>query len=196
MKKKSAIIGASLTVVVISGASLAHDGATGVVRERMDGMVALGDAVRNITPIMRGQTSYDADAVSDFARVIQDHSGDAMTSLFPEGSAGDPSEARETVWSDWEEFEQLALRLEILGRALETASVNGLSAEGETDTSATADMTGTGMSMDSGMGTMMGVGETEIFDLEALSALSSEELFAQVGQTCSACHTKYRAESN
>lgn len=184
----------AVTAALISGAVLAHTGATGIVKERMDGMVALRDGVRDVTPIMRGQVDYDADAVMDFARIVQDHSGQAMTELFPEGSGGMPSQARDTVWSDGEDFEKLAMELEVLGQALEASAVNGLSADNQAETSMSTDLMGTGM--DTGMGSMMGLSETDELDIDALAAMSAGDLFTQIGQTCSACHTKYRAEGN
>lgn len=185
---KTAVVAA--VSAFLSGAVFAHSGATGIVKQRMDGMVALRDAVREVTPIMRGQVDYDADAVMDFARVVQEHAGEAMTELFPEGSGGMPSEARDTVWSDWEDFEKLAMDLEVLGQALESSAKKGLSAGDTAETSMSTDLMG------AGMGSMMGMSETEEMDIEALASMSTEDLFAQIGQTCSACHTKYRAEGN
>lgn len=196
-KMKTMTVGFALAGGLISSIALAHTGATGVVKERMDGMVALRDGVRTVTPMMRGQADYDADAVASFAQILQDHSGEAMTELFPEGSGGGVSKAQDAVWTDWEEFEALAMRLELLGEALELASVNGLdSAEGG-DASAT-DMMGMGSTTttDTGMGTMMGTAAPEVMDLTTLAALPVNDLFTQIGQSCSACHTKYRAEGN
>ena len=52
------------------------------------------------------------------------------------------------------------------------------------------------MGMDTGMGSMMGLSETDELDIDALAAMSAGDVFTQIGQTCSACHTKYRAEGN
>ena len=48
----------SLAVVasITAGVALAHSGATGIVKERMDGMAAMQKAVKAVTPIMRGQS--------------------------------------------------------------------------------------------------------------------------------------------
>lgn len=196
-KMKTMTVGFALAGVLISSIALAHTGATGVVKERMDGMVALRDGVRNVTPMMRGQTDYDADAIAAFAQILQEHSGEAMTELFPEGSGGGVSKAQDAVWSDWEEFEALAMRLELLGEALALASVNGLGSTEGGDAS-TTDMMGMGSTMttDTEMGGMMGTAAPEVMDLDTLAALPVSDLFTQIGQSCSACHTKYRAEGN
>ena len=125
--KKLAIAG-SVLAVGFAGAVFAHSGATGVVKERMDGMAAMGKAVKAITPVMRGQVSYDADMVRAFAEEVRKHSGEAMTALFPEGSGGMPSEAKSAIWSDWEEFEELAEQLHTLSEGLAMAADNGLMA--------------------------------------------------------------------
>lgn len=195
-RTRTATAGMTLAGILAGGIALAHTGATGVVKERMDGMVALRDGVREVTPMMRGQADYDADAVAAFARTLQEHSGEAMTELFPEGTGGGVSKAQDAVWTDWEEFEALAMRLEVLGEALETASVNGLDGGGEF--AAATDLMGMGSTMtdDTGMSGMMGTSEPEVMDVETLAALPVDDLFLQISQTCSACHTKYRAEAN
>ena len=50
--------------------------------ERMNGMLAMGKATKAIAPMMRGLESYDADRTSDYAAILQTHSGDAMLALF------------------------------------------------------------------------------------------------------------------
>ncbi len=189
-----------------AGLAFAHGGATGVVKERMDGMAAMQEAVKAITPIMRGQTAYDAEAVGRFAIAVEMHSGEAMTSLFPEGTGGKPSEAKDDVWSDWEGFEKLAMQLETLGRALGEAAGNGL-ASGASTPSGGAMMgsqtemggmmgTNTMMGGQTAMGGTMGQPGTGMMDAEMLASMPADALFMQISQTCSACHTKYRAETN
>ena len=183
-----------------AGLAFAHGGATGVVKERMDGMAAMQEAVKSITPIMRGQTEYDADAVGSFAAAVEMHSGEAMTSLFPEGTGGKPSEAKDDVWSDWEGFEKLAMQLETLGRALGEAADNGLASGASTPSG--GGMMGTQTEMggmmggQTAMGGMMGQPVLGMMDAEMLASMPADSLFMRISQTCSACHTKYRAETN
>ena len=196
---KTAIAGTALAIG-LAGAVYAHTGATGVVKERMDGMAAMGKAVKAITPIMRGQVSYDAERVRAFAEEVRRHSGEAMTALFPEGSDGMPSEAKSSIWTDWEEFEGLSEQLHRLSEGLAMAADNGLMAAGSVGNAGsmmgTEGMMGSGSMMGGGMmgGGMMG--EIGNMGFEELSEMPADGVFTMISQTCSACHTKYRAESN
>ena len=74
--KKTTIVAA----VLIAGTAVtafAHSGATGIVKERMDAMLAMGKAVKTVAPMMRGETAYDAGTVSDAARLFQQHAGES-----------------------------------------------------------------------------------------------------------------------
>lgn len=191
---KTTKIALVLVASITAGVALAHGGATGVVKERMDGMAAMQKAVKAVTPIMRGQAEYDANAVRSFAAAVEMHSGEAMTKLFPEGTGGKPSEAKAEVWSDWEGFETLAMDLKVLAKALAEAADNGLATQSAGASSGS--MIGTGNMM--GSGTMMG-GNSAVggmMDVNMLASMPADMLFTRISQTCSACHTKYRLESN
>jgi cytochrome c556 len=198
MEKTMKLTKMSLAVVasITAGVALAHSGATGIVKERMDGMAAMQKAVKAVTPIMRGQADYDAEEVRTFAAALEMHSGEAMTKLFPEGSSGMPSVAKDEVWSDWEGFEILAMDLEVLAKALAEAADNGLAAQVAGASSGSMMGTGTMMGGNSAMGGMMGQSGENMMDAEVLASMPADMLFTRISQTCSACHTKYRAESN
>jgi len=175
-----------------SGAVLAHSGATGVVKERMDGMSALEKSVKAITPIMRGKDDYDADKVRAFAEDVATHSGEAMTRLFPAGSGGMPSEAKDAVWSDWEEFASLAEDLHRLSEGLGMAADNGI---GGVSGAGSASMMGTDTMMGGQTGMMGDASPGAMIGFEELAEMPADAVFTMIAQTCSACHTKYRAES-
>ena len=199
---KQNLVWAAIAAISVAGGVLAHGGATGIVKERMDGMVALGKAVKAITPMMMGQETYDADKVVEFGASVRAHSGEALTKLFPEGSGGMLSEAKENVWSDWDEFAALADYLERLGEGIEQAATNGVGA---------GSSAGMGQGMMSGSNSMMGgstgmTGETtgmmgggtlsEMMSLDMIAQMPADRVFTMISQTCSACHTKFRAEGN
>jgi cytochrome c556 len=172
------------SIAVLATTAVAHKGATGVLLERMNGMLAMGKATKAIAPMMRGLEDYDADRTTDYAAVLQTHSGDAMLALFPEGMNAAPSVAKDAIWTNWEDFSVLSSQLETYAMALGLAAQNGLGDAGASD----------GSMMDGDMTDMMGGAVVEEKTLQTLASLSVSTLFAQSAQVCSACHTKYRAE--
>ncbi len=110
--------------VHLTAVASAHPGATGVVRERMDGMMTMQTSVRALVPTMQGSTDYDPQSVMVAAAIMQRHAGETMTALFPEGNDQISSAASPAVWEDWDEFERLAKRPEVVARALQVAADN------------------------------------------------------------------------
>ncbi|WP_170362736.1 c-type cytochrome [Ruegeria arenilitoris] len=176
---------------MIAVTALAHGGATGIVKERMDGMSAMKDAMKTLTPMMQGKTPYDAGTVRDAAETIGRHAGDSMTRLFPEGSDGMPSEAKPAIWQDWDAFAELAEQLQTYAEGLALAADNGLMMAGAGQGSGL--MGGSGMM---GGASMMGGGAMTGGPpgREELSEMPADGVFMMLGQTCSACHTRFRSE--
>lgn len=188
MKTVALTLGASL----IAAAALAHSGATGVVKERMEGMKAMGDAIKRIAPMFQGELGYDADAVRAAAATFKDHAGESMMALFPDGSNPKPSEAKTSIWKNWGDFSDLAERLEIYAEGLALAADNGL-AHGD-GTGADAMMGGASMmGGDSAMTGMMS-GHKPMMGVAELAEMPVDAVFTMVSQTCSACHTRFRAD--
>lgn len=104
--------------------ALAHMGATGVVKQRMDMMVSLGKAMKSLNAMIRGKTTFDPTAVAGTAKQVQSHSAQ-MVKLFPKGSMHMLSEARPEIWSDWEGFERLASSLGVEAGRLADAGATG-----------------------------------------------------------------------
>lgn len=179
-------------VAVVATTALAHKGATGMLLERMNGMLAMGKATKEIAPMMRGQQDYDAARTSAYAAVLETHSGEAMLALFPEGMNMKPSVAKDSIWSNWGEFSALANDLELYAEALDLAAGNGI---GDVAADA-ASMMGADTSTMMGEDTsgMMGGSEVAALSLEELSSLPVNTLFAKTAQVCSACHSKFRAD--
>ena len=109
---------ASLAVIGIAGAALAHTGATGIVKERMDGMGVLAAAMKKLAGA-KNSGVVDANELAAIAQDIQAHSGQALLQRFPEGSLPHVSEASPVIWSDWEGFEAQANLLYEAAVALE-----------------------------------------------------------------------------
>ncbi|WP_170519861.1 c-type cytochrome [Ruegeria atlantica] len=191
MKTEKLLLGAVFASVlaVASQSVFAHGGATGVVKERMDGMGVMKEAMKVLTPMMRGQVDYDTAVVRDRSEDISRHAGEALTKLFPKGSLDAPSEAKPEIWQDWEAFSTLADQLRVMADGLAEASENGLMMAGEAP--AVGDMMGgQGGSMMGGSTIGTGVGA----NMMDLSQMPADGVFTMMGQVCSACHTRFRVE--
>ncbi|WP_346906320.1 cytochrome c [uncultured Roseibium sp.] len=188
------------TVLTVAGsllltgavAAYAHGGASGIIKERMDAMGVMGDVMKSLSAMMRGEQAYDADAVRKGAAAIRSHSGEALTKLFPEHSIEGPSEAKPEIWTDWQAFSDLSDQLGVFATGLEAAADNGLAHGG-----GGAGMMGAGSMMSGGgmMGSapMMG-GAGPMADPAQLAQMPADGVFNMVAQTCSACHSRFRVE--
>lgn len=161
MRRTNIVAGAAAILLVSGGvAAFAHSGATGIYKERMDAMMAMGKVVKSLSEMMRGDVAYDASAVKDGAQIIKSHAGQAMAALFPEGTTEPPSEATDRIWSDWETFEALANQLETYAAGLAAAAENGLAmsrdAQGSMMDNGSSMMTGNRNGMMGGGSGMMG----------------------------------------
>lgn len=178
MIKKTIIIAAVTSSVAVT--ALAHGGATGIVKERMDAMAVMGNSVKAVAPMMRREVDYDAEAVKSAAQVFARHSGEAMTKLFPEGSGGGASEVTPEVWSEWSKFEELAEQLGAYSNGLALAADNGLG----TSMGSAGSMMGS-----SSTDSMMGGTTTPMIDFTSMTA---DIAFNMVAQTCASCHATFR----
>lgn len=124
---KIAVAAASLLAAVFAGASVAvsHGGATGVVKERMVAMKDMGDRMKALAAMVRGNAPFNAASAKETAAAIAAHARD-VPRLFPKGSRQGPSEAVERIWVEWPQFVSeakiLADRADALGRRAVTAA--------------------------------------------------------------------------
>ncbi|MGK2227108.1 cytochrome c [Devosia neptuniae] len=99
-----------------------HGGATGIVADRMMGMMMLAEQVKALTPLLEGGGQVEQATIVEAAGMISMHAGSAMTGLFPEGSLDAPSVARPEIWQRWEKFSDYSSRLAELGDELAMAA--------------------------------------------------------------------------
>ncbi|HEX2447818.1 MAG TPA: cytochrome c [Methyloceanibacter sp.] len=97
--------------------ALAHEGATGVVKERMDLMKRQQKDMKLIGDMAKGKKPFDAAKAAEAARDIS-VTAKKIHELFPEGSSGHPSEAKAAIWTDWNEFSAKADELDVSAEAL------------------------------------------------------------------------------
>ena len=115
---------ALFAVGILAGTAMAHEGAMGVVKERMDAMSAIGDQMKVIGQMLKGG-SVEETKLSAAAGTIADHGGEALTKLFPDGSLDKPTEATAAIWTDWPKFEALAGDLQASALTLKDLADDG-----------------------------------------------------------------------
>ena len=124
---KIVAVAAVSLAIAFAGAALAHSGATGIVKQRMDGMKSMSDAAKAIGAVKTGVLPYSPDLVRRAAGALRE-SGEAARGQFPAGSDDHPSEALPTVWSDREGFDRLLEALIDAAARLDAAAENESSA--------------------------------------------------------------------
>ncbi len=120
------LLGASLALM--SPDLPAHQGATGIVKQRMDAMSEMGDALGVMADMVKGKRPFDAEAVQVSTRILSQHAG-RMLGLFPdthESRNGLETEALPVIWEDWERFASLSSRLEEETIAFQAIAADGL----------------------------------------------------------------------
>jgi cytochrome c556 len=113
-----ALVGAGLAA--FATLALAHEGATGVVKDRMDLMKGQQKDMKLIGDMSKGKTPFDAAKATAAARDLS-ATAKKIPDLFPQGSSGHPSDARPAIWSEWDRFTGNAKELETSAGALATS---------------------------------------------------------------------------
>ena len=96
----------------------AHEGATGVVKQRMESMKYMGVAMKNLKAMFTGQKELDTEEVVKLAKVIESIGGDKLVSMFPKGSIQMMSEALPSIWENPDKFRELSDDLAIKAKTL------------------------------------------------------------------------------
>jgi cytochrome c556 len=97
------VVALFLLLTAGTGLALAHEGATGVVKERMDLMKGQGKQMKLIGDMAKGKKKFDAAKAVAAARDLEKTTR-KIPDLFPEGSNKHPSEALDAVWKEWDRF--------------------------------------------------------------------------------------------
>lgn len=88
----------------------AHEGAEGVVMQRMEMMKSMGKNMKALNAMARGKAPMDAKAIAAAATELRGHSA-MLPKMFPEGTNKPPSEAKPEIWQDWDKFRRLWTQL-------------------------------------------------------------------------------------
>lgn len=95
---------------LLTGVVVAHGGATGVVKERMEMMKDVGDNMKQVGAMIKGQAAFDSMVIAKHAQVISD-AAPQIPELFPSDSLHKPTEALPAIWEEWDQFSTLSVKL-------------------------------------------------------------------------------------
>lgn len=89
-------------VAAIPGGS-AHTGASGVMKERMDLMKNMADAMKVMGAMFKNEVRFEPAVVAEQATFLEDHAASILETT-PEGSNHHPSEALPVIWLKWSDY--------------------------------------------------------------------------------------------
>jgi cytochrome c556 len=113
---------------LVVGVALAHEGATGIVKDRMAMMQNMDLQLKAIQAMLSGWAPFDAVALRNYAAALHD-SCHQSESLFPAGSQDRASHARPAVWDNPQAFREEFQKLHEASEAL----VETIAGGGRTD---------------------------------------------------------------
>jgi len=126
MKIRTLLVTATIGSATIA-AAFAHGGATGIVKERMDGMMAMGKALTSVGDMFKGKSEFNPEKIAAAADIVKLHAVN-IDKLFPDTKAsrtGKGTEALPTVWNDRDGFLAIAVELEKRADELNAIAATG-----------------------------------------------------------------------
>ncbi|MEP3847488.1 MAG: cytochrome c [Paracoccaceae bacterium] len=117
-----------VSTVLMGSAVLAHSGVKNpAVQARMHAMSIIGEDVKTLGLMAKGEQAFDVDAAKAALREIAEHAGQAPD-LFRANEDDPKSEAKPAIWENFEDFTTKAVALENVALELSTslASVDDL----------------------------------------------------------------------
>ncbi|MEM7619394.1 MAG: cytochrome c [Pseudomonadota bacterium] len=156
--------------------ALSHKGATGVVKERMDIMSEIAKHTKTLQAMLSGAKNYDAAKVKTAAQAIGNHAKNSPP-LYPKGSLQHPTEVRENIWTDWEEFQKQFKYLQIYASALAISADNSSNPRYRPGNISAADKFSDGWPQPA-----------------FLQTLPPQAAFLYISETCRTCHKMFRRD--
>ena len=101
------VVVAGLTVGVVSAPGVSGASGTDAIKARQEAMKNVGDAMKALAAIAKGEAPFDAAVVAKNAGTIADRF-EKVATLFPEGSQQGDVEtwAKPEIWSDHADFDK------------------------------------------------------------------------------------------
>ncbi|OED39692.1 hypothetical protein AB833_13800 [Chromatiales bacterium (ex Bugula neritina AB1)] len=114
----------AVTIFIVGvTAPVAHQGATGIVKERMDAMSDMSDRTKLIAKMFKGEKELDRTYIRQASESFASH-GEALFTQFPdthESRMGSDTEALPSIWDDWDGFEEQINQFIAVNGELQTA---------------------------------------------------------------------------
>lgn len=110
--------------LLVTGTAAAHEGATGVVAQRMDVMKQMGQHMKVLGHMLAGKTPFDQEAARRLAGTLHEHCEHVML-MFPPGSNDHHTEASSAVWTNRLEFDARMRRFDAAVEELVAAVAEG-----------------------------------------------------------------------
>ncbi|MFM1813904.1 MAG: hypothetical protein RLZ98_599 [Pseudomonadota bacterium] len=123
LRKKIAICLVTILATLFSLHAMAHQGATGIVKERMELMKSIAASMKTLGRMFKGETAYEPDVVRKEAAAMEKRAVQ-MLSMFPKGSNQHPTEATPEVWTKTADFAEEARLFEAAAAALRAAAAD------------------------------------------------------------------------
>ena len=120
-----------IAVVLITAAPIAviaHEGATGMVKMRMDAMSSIAKNMKAIGAALKNGQTDDGQALAGLAKQIADHAA-VFPSHFKDDKQDPISEATPAVWEQPEKFKELSDALASYGETFADLALTGASLE-------------------------------------------------------------------
>lgn len=121
MKRQISIL---LVFTLATGSfAVAHSGAMGIVKERMDTMKSIAGNMKMISKSLRAEKA-DPDVLQSAAQDISEHAA-KIANQFGEKNIDKPSEASPLIWDEQERFNAIALELQEASTVFATQIAEG-----------------------------------------------------------------------
>ncbi len=120
---RPALMAAVFALALVSAAVLAHEGATGVVAQRMNSMKEIARHMKDLNAALKTHRSVTPEMVALAERIRR--RGDDLHSLFPRGSHHGHTEAKLDVWREPKKFEAMVMAFDAEAEGLLAASQSG-----------------------------------------------------------------------
>jgi cytochrome c556 len=111
----------ALAIALPTGVLLAHDGVTGIVKERHDAMKSMGRSLKALKTTLDAGRAPDRAELQAISKQLAKPAGARLLALFPKDGPRHKSEALPLIWTEWESFSRSAMDMEARAVSLAAA---------------------------------------------------------------------------